>query len=60
MLEQLEDHVEHLEPKYIPIVVLLRASSWRGSDILNLRYDNCLDRTAQGWWLCADIPKTDV
>lgn len=60
VLRQLEDNLEYLEPEYIPVVILLRASGWRGSDILNLCYDNCLDRTAQGWWLCGDIPKTDV
>jgi len=41
-------------------VILLRATGWRISDILNLRYDNCLNRTAQGWWVCGDIPKTYV
>jgi integrase len=61
VLQQLDDNLEHLTPpEYIPIVVLLRASGWRASDILNLRYDRCLERTAQGWWLCGDIPKTDV
>jgi hypothetical protein len=39
---------------------LLRATGWRSSDVLNLRYDTCLDRTAQGWCLCWDILKTGV
>ncbi|MCL4377167.1 MAG: tyrosine-type recombinase/integrase, partial [Actinobacteria bacterium] len=43
-----------------PIVILLRASGWRISDILNLRYNNCLDKTPQGWYLCGDIQKTQV
>lgn len=61
VLKQLEENLEQLTPsQYTPIVVLLRATGWRISDILNLRYDNCLDRTAQGWWLCGDIPKTQV
>ncbi|HOV80998.1 MAG TPA: tyrosine-type recombinase/integrase [Bacillota bacterium] len=61
VLRQLEENLEHLTPpEYIPVIVLLRAAGWRISDILNLRYDNCLDRTAQGWWLCGDIPKTQV
>ena len=38
----------------------MRASGWRISDILNLRYDKCLKRTEQGWWLCGDIPKTNT
>lgn len=60
VIQQLEDNLEKLEPEYIPIVVLLRASGWRASDVLNLRYDTCLDRTTQGWWLCGDIVKTKV
>lgn len=61
VLNQLEENLEHLTPtEYIPIVILLRASGWRVSDILNLRYDTCLERTAQGWYLCGDILKTQV
>lgn len=61
VLQQLEDNLEYLTPaEYIPIVILLRASGWRISDILNLRYDTCLDRTIQGWYLCGDIVKTQV
>ena len=61
VLQQLEDNLEHLTPsEYIPIVFLLRASGWRISDILNLRYDTCLDRTSQGWYLCGDILKTQI
>ncbi|MCL6449506.1 MAG: tyrosine-type recombinase/integrase [Armatimonadetes bacterium] len=61
VLRQLEENLDQLTPpEYIPVVVLLRATGWRISDILNLRYDNCLDRTAQGWWLCGDILKTRV
>jgi integrase len=61
VLKQLEDNLEYLTPsEYIPVIILLRASGWRISDILNLRYDNCLERTSQGWYLCGDIIKTDV
>jgi len=61
VLQQLETHLEHLTPaKYIPIIILLRASGWRISDVLNLRYDACLDRTDLGWYLCGDINKTRV
>jgi integrase len=61
VLEQLEIQLEHLTPaEYIPHVMLLRASGWRISDILNLRYDACLDRTDLGWYLCGDIEKTQV
>lgn len=61
VLRQLEENLEYLTPvEYIPIVILLRATGWRISDILNLRYDNCLNHTVHGWWLCGDIPKTQV
>ena len=61
VLQQLEDHLENLSPvEYIPVVLLLRACGWRISDILNLKFDKCLDRTGQGWYLCGDIVKTQV
>lgn len=61
VLQQLEDQLGHVSPDaYIPIVLLLRASGWRISDILNLKFNKCLDRTSQGWYLCGDIVKTQV
>lgn len=60
VIYQLEQHMQQLSPGYLPIVMLLRASGWRISDVLNLRYGTCLEYTASGWWLCGDIPKTDV
>ncbi len=61
ILHQIEEKLEYLRPsKYIPVVMLLRATGWRISDILNLRYDNCLERTSHGWYLCGDIKKTQV
>lgn len=61
VLKQLEDHIDQIRPiENIPIVILLRASGWRISDILNLKYDICLDKTEQGWYLCGDIQKTKV
>jgi integrase len=61
VLQQLETHLEHLTPpKYIPMIILLRASGWRIADVLNLRYDTCLTRTDLGWYLCGDINKTRV
>ena len=35
------DDIEPAEMK--PVYVLLRETGWRGTDILNLRYDSCLD-----------------
>lgn len=35
------DEIEPAEMK--PVYILLRETGWRGTDILNLRYDKCLD-----------------
>lgn len=48
------------EKEYIPIVILLMATGWRISDILNLRFRSCLITTDKGYYLQGDIPKTDV
>ncbi|WP_289142868.1 tyrosine-type recombinase/integrase [uncultured Brevibacillus sp.] len=45
---------------YIPVIILLIATGWRISDILNLRYDNCLLISNKGFYLQGDIPKTEV
>lgn len=49
------------EPKYVPIVLLLIATGWRISDILNLRYDKCLlILNNKEYYLQGDINKTKV
>jgi hypothetical protein len=48
VLYQLEQHMHQLPSKYLPIVIILRASGWRIGDVLNLRYDTCLERTPSG------------
>ena len=41
---QLDANVSSIEPSEMqPLYVLLRESGWRGTDILDLRYDTCLD-----------------
>jgi len=61
VLSQLEEHLCHLTPpRHIPVVILLRATGWRISDILDLRYDTCLVHKPTGWWLRGDIPKTGL
>lgn len=65
--EQLDASVQELEPEEMrPVYILLRESGWRGTDILNLRYDNCLDYL---WsekekeyipYLCGEITKTGI
>jgi len=61
VMMQLKEHLEHLTPsEYIPIVIVLMASGWRAGDVLGLKYDNCLEHTAQGWYLRGDISKTRI
>lgn len=40
-LDAVIDEIEPAEMK--PVYILLRETGWRGTDILNLRYDQCLD-----------------
>lgn len=60
VLAQLEQHMHLLPAVYLPVVITLRASGWRIADVLNLRYDTCLEHTTNGWWLRGDIQKTEV
>ncbi|MFZ0444126.1 MAG: tyrosine-type recombinase/integrase [Bacillus sp. (in: firmicutes)] len=45
---------------YIPIVIMLMETGFRISDVLNLRYDKCLLKTEDQWYLKGDIQKTQV
>jgi hypothetical protein len=58
VLSQLDAHLQHLPPACIPIVILLRASGWRISDILYLKLDTCLEQNADKFCLVGDIQKT--
>jgi len=41
---QLDACISEIEPvKMMPMYILLRESGWRGTDVLNLRYDSCLE-----------------
>lgn len=60
VLAQLETNIHHLPPAHVPVVLLLRASGWRISDVLMLRYHTCLEHSESGWWLCGDIVKTNI
>lgn len=61
VLSQLEENIQYVKPiECIPILIILRATGMRISDVLNLRYDKCLDATKQGWYLIFDIIKTKV
>lgn len=40
----LDAAIDEIEPPEMkPVYILLRETGWRGTDILNLRYDQCLD-----------------
>ena len=64
---QLDANVSAIEPAEMqPLYVLLRETGWRGTDVLDLRYDNCLDYI---WdkeegkyvpYLCGEITKTGI
>lgn len=64
---QLDANVSEIEPEEMrPLYVLLRETGWRGTDVLDLRYDNCLDYV---WdkeegkyvpYLCGEITKTGI
>jgi len=57
VLDQLDAHLQYLLPTYIPIVILLRASGWRISDVLSLKLDTCLEQDGDKFWLVGDIQK---
>jgi integrase len=67
ILKQLDNNIMDLDiPKYIPIYILLRETGWRGTDILNLRYHNCLEQIwnskeqSYNYYLCGEITKTGI
>lgn len=66
VLQQLDQYIHQLLPRYLPVAILLRVSGWRISDILNLRYDTCLKREfslekqTYQYSLVGDIPKTSI
>lgn len=67
ILKQFDNNITDLDrPEYIPIYILLRETGWRGTDILNLRYDNCLEQTwnnkekTYNCYLCGEITKTGI
>lgn len=67
ILKQLDNNIMNLDrPQFIPIYILLRETGWRGTDILNLRYDNCLEQIwnnkeeKYNYYLCGEITKTGI
>ena len=67
VLKQLDNNIMDLDrPQFIPIYILLRETGWRGTDILNLRYHNCLEQIwnskeqQYNYYLCGEITKTGI
>jgi hypothetical protein len=60
VLQQIDQHIEAFDEAYLPILTVLRASGWRISDVLALRYDACLEGEGDKWSLVGDIHKTRV
>lgn len=67
ILKQLDNNIMDLDtPQFIPIYILLRETGWRGTDILNLRYNDCLEQIwnnkeeTYNYYLCGEITKTGI
>lgn len=57
--DQLLQHVHLLPPDYVPLVMVMEATGFRGSDVLSLKLD-CLQKRDDGWWISGDQMKVDV
>ncbi len=55
VLAQFDAHLHHLPASQIPVMILLRASGWRLSDVLYLKLDTCLEQHGDKFWLVGDI-----
>lgn len=67
ILKQFDNNIMHLDrPQYIPIYILLRETRWRGTDILDLKYNNCLEQVwnnnkqSYNYYLCGEINKVGI
>ncbi len=67
ILEQIDNNIECIQDKEIVIVYkLARETGWRGTDILNLRYNNCLEQiwntkeNKYNYYLCGEVTKTGI
>lgn len=67
VIRQMDACIEQIEPAEMrPVYVLLRETGWRGTDILNLRYDSCLQyiwnakENRSVPYLCGEITKVGI
>ncbi len=67
IIQQMDACIEQIEPAEMrPVYVLLRETGWRGADVLNLRYDSCLQyiwdarENRSVPYLCGEITKVSI
>lgn len=67
VIQQMDSCIEQIEPAEMrPVYVLLRETGWRGTDVLNLRYDSCLQyiwdarENRSVPYLCSEITKVGI
>ena len=67
VIQQMDACIEQIEPAEMRAVyVLLRETGWRGTDVLNLRYDDCLQyiwnakENRSVPYLCGEITKVGI
>ena len=67
VLEQIDNNIDSIKDENVVAVYkLARESGWRGTAILNLRYDNCLEQiwnskeNKYNYYLCGEITKTGI
>lgn len=67
VIQEMDACIEQIEPAEMrPVYVLLRETGWRGTDVLNLRYDSCLQYVWNARenrsvpYLCGEITKVGM
>ena len=67
VIQQMDACIEQIEPAEMrPVYILLRETGWRGTDVLNLRYDTCLQYAWDAGenrsvpYLCGEITKVGI
>lgn len=67
IIQQIDNHINEIENvEIMTMYMLLRETGWRGTDILNLRYHNCLEQIWNAkenkyvYYLCGEITKTGI
>lgn len=67
VIRQMDACMDQIEPAEMrPVYALLRETGWRGTDVLNLRYDNCLQyiwnarENRSVPYLCGEITKVGI